>query len=529
MNLEPILTPFINYHRTDLDSTKKRLSKKKTEKNENNINGFIYFFPQSKFTNFSTTLKSILEEHTHEKLKWHLLSDPKKTLLFLGLKGPVWIFFLNEIDENKNKNDHGGYLNESAYANSRDQAGAIISQLNQYKNLKEKHIAVHFAAGLSKECVTGFIVGSELASYNYLQVQKNGDEKSKTLRTTHFYISGKCTDADLELALSLSRATNLARHLVNLPPNLVNPTSMQKITETLPFSKKTSIEVWNQERCKKENMNLLLAVGSGSKDQPRLIHLKYRPAGVKKTASAKTKKPIAFVGKGITFDTGGLDIKPSSGMRLMKKDMGGSAAVLALALWVDQVGYSRPCDFYLALAENAVDAYSMRPSDVYKSRAGYLVEIDNTDAEGRLVLADALDVAVTQKDEPEYVINIATLTGAIKVALGADVAGLFCNDEKMSEQLMHAGQAAGEPNWRMPLVKKYWNSLNSNFADFKNSADGFGGAITAALFLEKFIGSKKWAHLDVYSWTDKSTGALSAGAANGQPVQSMANWLHTVE
>jgi len=527
MNLDSILTPFINYQHTDLSESKKKLSQKKTDKNKDNLNGFIYFFPQGKFTNFSATLKSILEEHAHEQLKWHLLSEPKKSLLFLGLKGPVWIFFLDASDLKRktgtqNGNDHGGYLNESAYAASRDQAGAIINQLNQYKNLKEKHVAVHFAAGLSKECVTGFIVGAELASYNYLKIAKN----EKSLSSTHFYISGRCSSADLELALTLSRATNFARHLVNLPPNAVNPASMQKISQSLPFSKKTAIEVWNDERCKKENMNLLLAVGAGSKDSPRLIHIKYRP---EKTKTSQKKKPIAFVGKGITFDTGGLDLKPSSGMRLMKKDMGGSAAVLAMALWVDQIGYSRPCDFYLALAENAVDANSMRPSDVYKSRAGYLVEIDNTDAEGRLVLADAIDVAVKQKDEPEVVIDIATLTGAIKVALGADIAGLFCNDEKLSAQLMHAGQKAGEPSWRMPLVKKYWSSLNSNFADFKNSADGFGGAITAALFLEKFIGSKKWAHLDVYSWNDKSTGALSAGAANGQPVQSLAYWLHSIE
>jgi len=309
-----------------------------------------------------------------------------------------------------------------------------------------------------------------------------------------------------------------------MPPNELNPTSMQTIIQKeISFSKSSTIEVWDYEKCKKESMNLLVATGEGSKDKPKMIRIKYRPAG------SKNKKPIAFVGKGITFDTGGLDIKPSSGMRLMKKDMGGSASVLALAIWADATKYKRPCDFYLALAENSVDANSMRPSDVYRSRSGHLVEIDNTDAEGRLVLADVIDVAVTQKEIPEYLIDVATLTGAIKVALGADVAGLFCNDEKMSEQILKAGQLSAEPHWRMPLIQKYAASLNSNFADFKNSADGFGGAITAALFLEKFARGIKWAHLDVYCWTDKNTGALTAGSANGQPVQSLISWMEMVE
>jgi leucyl aminopeptidase len=174
-----------------------------------------------------------------------------------------------------------------------------------------------------------------------------------------------------------------------------------------------------------------------------------------------------------------------------------------------------------------VDAKAMRPSDLYRSRAGYLVEIDNTDAEGRLVLADVLDVAATKKgaDEPEIIIDIATLTGAIKVALGADVAGLFTNDDQLAQQLQIAGQVSGEANWRMPLVQKYFGSMSSNFADFKNSADGFGGAITAALFLEKFCHGVKWAHLDVYCWNDKPTGSLSFAGGSGQPVQSMIEWL----
>ena len=161
------------------------------------------------------------------------------------------------------------------------------------------------------------------------------------------------------------------------------------------------------------------------------------------------------------------------------------------------------------------------------SRAGLLVEIDNTDAEGRLVLADAMDVAAKQTgaNEPEYLIDLATLTGAIKVALGAEVAGLFCNDDKLASELEWAGQAVGESNWRMPLVQKYFGSLSSPFADFKNSGEGFGGAITAALFLQKFVAGKKWAHLDVYAWTDRAQGAFAGAGGSGQPVQCLIEFL----
>ncbi|MGZ3690904.1 MAG: leucyl aminopeptidase family protein, partial [Pseudobdellovibrio sp.] len=315
------------------------------------------------------------------------------------------------------------------------------------------------------------------------------------------------------------------RHLVNLPPNDINPATIEAlIKKDLQFNAAAvKIDVWDAKKLDQENMHLHLAVGKGSDTPPRMVHIKYRP---KKKSS---KKPIAFVGKGITFDTGGLDIKPSAGMRLMKKDMGGAAAVIGLAYWAIQSKYDRACDFYLALAENSVDAKSMRPSDVYKSRAGFLVEIDNTDAEGRLVLADVMDVAAKQAgaDAPEYLIDLATLTGAIKVALGADVAGLFSNDDKLATQLQNAGQATGEPNWRMPLVQKYFSSMSSNFADFKNSGEGFGGAITAALFLEKFCNGVKWAHLDIYSWTDKVQGPFAAAGASGQPVQSLIHWLKT--
>ncbi|MFN9068629.1 MAG: leucyl aminopeptidase family protein, partial [Bdellovibrionales bacterium] len=255
----------------------------------------------------------------------------------------------------------------------------------------------------------------------------------------------------------------------------------------------------------------------GSPDAAQLVHIAYRPK------NKSTKKPIAIVGKGVTFDTGGLDLKPAQAMRLMKKDMGGAASVMALAYWADLAQYEHPVDFYLALAENAVDGHSMRPGDVYRSRAGHLVEIDNTDAEGRLVLADALDVAA--ESQPEVIINLATLTGACRVALGVELAGLFCNDDDLAQELAEAGQQSGDPNWRLPLVERYFSSYSSPVADFKNSGESFGGAILAALFLQKFVKNIKWAHLDMYSWTDRTNGIFQSPGGNAQSVQALIHWL----
>ncbi|MEK7357338.1 MAG: leucyl aminopeptidase family protein, partial [Bdellovibrionota bacterium] len=254
---------------------------------------------------------------------------------------------------------------------------------------------------------------------------------------------------------------------------------------------------------------------------PCLVHLSYRPK--MKTADAR---PIAIVGKGVTFDSGGLDVKPSSGMRWMKKDMGGSAASVGLAYWAVTSGLPLPLDIYLSLAENAIGGASFRPGDVITARNGTTVEIGNTDAEGRLVLADALDVAVTRKEMPAAVINIATLTGAIKVGLGADIAGLFSNNDSLATEIEEAGRRTGDLSWRMPLFQPYKSMLRSTFADTNNCSDGgFGGAITAALFLEMFVKDVPWAHLDIYAWKDGSGGPYAESGGNGQPIQALASVL----
>jgi leucyl aminopeptidase len=499
MNFKKVVTPFINFQ------VLSKTAKSKGNAYPNAFDGFVYVFGADDLKKSKTILKEIIENESLPYQETNLLKSEQKMIHFVGVRGPTWIIF------------------ESGYGGLRDRAGVLATQ---FRTQKLKNIFIEVQS-MDEDDLLGMATGFELSMYNFLQVYKN--EASYQLGIAFSFV-GKAAKLKqgagfVQLAQKNAAAVQIARHLVNLPPNVIHPESIEKIVlKDLGFSKSTQIEVWDNNRCKKEGLGLLVAVGQGAPHAARLIHLKYRPTGAKK----KNVKPIAFVGKGITFDTGGLDIKPSGAMRLMKKDMGGAAAVLGLAYWVDQTEFEKPCDFYLALAENSVDAHSMRPSDVYKSHAGYLVEIDNTDAEGRLVLADAMSVAAKAKETPSAIIDVATLTGAIKVALGAEVAGLFSNDDALADRLFEAGDIAFEPNWRMPLVQKYWSTLSSNFADFRNSGEGFGGAITAALFLEKFCDGIPWAHLDIYAWTDRADGAFSAAGGNGQPVQTLIAYLENL-
>lgn len=475
------------------------------------VQGYIYYVGR----NDTETVAEIISETA---LSWQisgLLSNlgKKDVTHYVGETGPVWI-----ISQKKSEfKGHEGLLDESFYSFSRDTFGAL---LNPIKSHNLDILNIHFI-GTSDLQELGALVGLDVAVYNFKQFMK--ETHLNELPQVHvFKEEGDMSPYLVQEAMVNAQAINVARHLVDLPPNLLNPRTLTELAvENMLDIEEMTVEVWDAEKLKEENMNLHLAVGQGAENTSVMVHMKYRP----KTKS--TLKPVAFVGKGITFDTGGLDIKPSAAMRLMKKDMGGAAAVLALANWAIESNYPAPLDFYLALAENAVDGKSFRPGDLIVARNGMIVEIDNTDAEGRLVLADVLNVAATKegKDEPEYVIDVATLTGAIKVGLGTDIAGLFTNDDELAFNLTTAGQRSGDHNWRMPLHGKYWADMSSSFADCKNSGPGFGGAITAALFLQKFVENKKWAHLDIYAWNDKAQGALLQVGGSGQAVQCLIEFL----
>lgn len=463
----------------------------------------------------SKVLKKLLTGHLNKWQMTSALESDNDALFFQGANGPVWILVRSPKGA---KTPTEFNLEKSGYARVRDLVGGVFAPMQPYKLEK----LVFETVGLTAEEERAIVVGLELASYSY-QENRPQAPKARKARPNLIIKSGgeSLTPEAVRAASQLGLAVNLARHYTNLPGGDLNPrTYAESVVELFADSANVMVEVWEGDQLEAERMGLLVAVGKGALEGPRFVRLSYRP----KSASAAGVRPLALVGKGVTFDSGGLDIKPSSGMRLMKKDMGGSAAVVALVKWAEMTGLALPLDAYISLAENAVSSRSFHPGDVFVARNGMTVEIGNTDAEGRLVMADALDVAVEAK--PQAVIDLATLTGAIKVGLGADVAGLFANSDHLASLLTGAGLSRGDLMWRMPLFQGYRGQLKSSVADCSNCSDGgFGGAITAALFLESFVKDVPWAHLDIYAWKDSAGGAFAEGGASGQPVQALAEAL----
>jgi leucyl aminopeptidase len=288
----------------------------------------------------------------------------------------------------------------------------------------------------------------------------------------------------------------LARDLINTPANDMGPAELEDAARALAKQHGANVTVTIGAALAK-HYPLVAAVGQGSPRAPRLIEIVWAPA-------SKTKGPlVTLVGKGVCFDSGGLDIKPSAGMLTMKKDMGGAACVLAVAGMVMGARLKLRLRVLIPAVENAVSGRAMRPGDVFKSRKGLTVEIGNTDAEGRLILADALADADDQK--PDLLIDVATLTGAARVATGMELPPFFTDDELLAADLSRHGTQTQDPLWRLPLWRGYEDTLTSRIADLNNNpAYGLAGAVTAALFLNRFVTqAKSWAHLDIPAWIDR--------------------------
>tara|TARA_B100000700_G_scaffold266933_1_gene306409 strand:- start:98 stop:1093 length:996 start_codon:yes stop_codon:yes gene_type:complete len=294
----------------------------------------------------------------------------------------------------------------------------------------------------------------------------------------------------VERARAISRGVNLARNLVNRPGGDLTPTAFARVASKTSKEHGLSIKILGLPEIKKAKMGGLLGVNRGSTQQPRFVQITYRP-------SKPSKKHVALVGKGITFDAGGLSIKTSQGMSTMKCDMGGAAAVLGTMSALEDLAFPVRVTGYIPLTDNMLGGDATRPGDVLKIRNGKTVEVLNTDAEGRLVLADALSLASEAK--PDAIIDLATLTGACMVALGSEYAGLMGTDADLADQLLQASEETGEDLWQLPLPDSYRSQLNSEVADMKNIGSGpYGGAITAGLFLKEFVAEGiPWAHLDI--------------------------------
>ena len=314
--------------------------------------------------------------------------------------------------------------------------------------------------------------------------------------------------ATIDRSVAEAQATALVRDLVDTPASDLGPADLEAAVRALGESGNAKVEVAHGDALDR-GYPMIAAVGRGAtRDRsPRLIELRWGRA---------TDPHVAIIGKGVCFDSGGLDIKPASGMRLMKKDMGGAAHALALAHLI--IAQRLPIRLHLLIpaVENSVSAAAFRPGDIIGSRRGLQVEIDNTDAEGRLVLGDALTRA--GEEMPELIIDFATLTGAARVALGPDLPALFANDDELAAQLLAAAAASADPMWRMPLWDGYDEMLKSSLADLANAADSpMAGAVTAALFLRRFVPEGvKWAHLDTFAWRQTATpGRPKGGEALG--------------
>jgi leucyl aminopeptidase len=308
--------------------------------------------------------------------------------------------------------------------------------------------------------------------------------------------------ADAAEARRIGDAVHFARDLVSAPANVMGPEALHGEAEAVADRYGADFESVVGDALLAQNYPMIHAVGRAAKEAPRLLRLRWGdPAAAK----------VTLVGKGVTFDSGGLDIKPDTGMRLMKKDMGGAAVALALGRLAMEAGLKLRIEVILPVVENAISGDAFRPGDVVPTRKGLTVEVDNTDAEGRLILADALAIAC--EEPPDLLLDFATLTGAARVALGADVTPFYTDDDALAADIARAGEETGDAVWRMPLWDAYDSDMESPIADLKNTGDGgMAGSIYGGLFLRRFVSAPRWAHFDIYAWSPKDRPGRPAGA-----------------
>jgi leucyl aminopeptidase len=342
-----------------------------------------------------------------------------------------------------------------------------------------------FAGSFSAVAATHLTLGWEYGSYRFTRYRKSSGELPALVAPS---------GADLEYVRLASQALGEARDLINTPANDLGPAELGEAVQRLALQHEAECRIIVGDELLRQNYPLIYEVGKGSAREPRLIDMRWGQKGA---------PLVTLVGKGVCFDTGGLDIKPSSGMILMKKDMGGAALALALARMLMEADAPVQLRLLIPAVENSISGRSYRPSDVLRSRLGLTVEIGNTDAEGRLVLADALAEADTQ--EPSLLIDLATLTGAARVALGPELPAIYSNPQQLAMELRAIAERESDPVWPMPLWGGYDDDLASRVADLNNvSSTQFAGSIIGALFLKRFVTrTRNWLHADVYAWNAK--------------------------
>jgi len=383
--------------------------------------------------------------------------------------------------------------------------GRLYAHLNQV-GVKVAQVALEVAGRDLPEAAANVAHGAHLRSYRFdkYRTQEKADAKP-TLRTLTIRLKGAAAARRAYAPLEkIAEGVFFTRDLVSEPPNVLYPETFAKEVKALT-KLGVKVEILGEKQMAKLGMGSLLGVGQGSVRESQIAIMRWDGA-------AKSQQPVAFIGKGVTFDTGGISLKPGPGMQDMKWDMGGAGTVSGLMKALAGRKAKVNAIGMIGLVENMPDGNAQRPGDIVTSMSGQTIEIHNTDAEGRLVLADVLWYA-QERFKPQFMVDLATLTGAIIISLGHEHAGMFSNDDKLSEQLRKAGLATGEKVWRMPLGDAYDKKLNTDGADMKNVAGRDGGSITAAQFLQRFVNKVPWAHLDIagMAWSNSVSPIVPRG------------------
>jgi leucyl aminopeptidase len=397
--------------------------------------------------------------------------------------------------------------------------GATIARVAKREKASTLGISLPVWNGDNALTVQVISEGLLLALHQDHRFKSEGDDKKPMKLTEVHLLNSAGNEAAIVKAQAICDGVILARELVTAPANVVTPASMaETAAQIVKDYEGFTLKVLEQAECEALGMGAFLCVSQASELPPKFIHLTYTPPGT-------PRRKVAIVGKGVTFDSGGLNIKGAgSGIETMKMDMGGAAAAFGAAKAIGKLKPDVEVHFISAVAENMISGRAIHPGDVVTASNGKTIEINNTDAEGRLTLADALVYA--DKLGLDAIVDLATLTGACIVALGDDIAGLWSPKQELADAILAASVQAGENFWQMPLADKYFKGIESPIADLKNTGPRGGGSITAALFLKQFVKDTPWAHLDVAGpvWADKEYGVNNAGAT-GYPVRTLVNWV----
>jgi leucyl aminopeptidase len=399
------------------------------------------------------------------------------------------------------------------------QSAAVIARTAQNQRSKTLGVFLPNCPGIENLSTGAIAEGIELSLHQDNRFKSEPDESgvAKLLEQVDILGTEDRTAAIIK-AQRICQGVILARELVNAPANIVTPVSLAQTAAELAHAPGFALEVLDWMQCKALGMGAFLCVGQGSDMPSQFIHLSYKPKG-------NVSRKLAIIGKGLTFDSGGLNIKPTgSGIEVMKRDMAGAGATLGVAKAIGLLQPNVEVHFIVPATENMISGRAVHPGDVVRASNGKTIEINNTDSEGRLTLADAL--IFTQKLGVDAIIDIATLTSACVIALGNDIAGVWSPEDDLANAVLSASQQTGEKMWRMPIEDKYFDGLKSTIADMKNSGPLSGGSITAALFLKQFVKETPWAHLDVSGpvWTEQESGYNNPGAT-GYGVRSLVHWV----